>query len=88
MIRKLIEEIIEKYYRESDKYYADFRYDGDDEIWMKDELSSALTEKGVIFKIETEEGISLTSYNNDFLAVSWIEADGTLGLITVVTELM
>lgn len=49
MIRKLIEEIIEKYYREIDEYYSRYR--------------------------EDEDGFSSCAYNNDFLAIAWIEAD-------------
>lgn len=41
MIRELIEEIIEKYYRESDEYYSRYREDedGNDVFlwWMGDE---------------------------------------------------
>lgn len=62
MIRKLIEEIIEKYYREIDEYYSRYR--------------------------EDEDGFSSCAYNNDFLAIAWIEADGTLELETVLLETM
>lgn len=43
MIRKLIEEIIEKYYRESDEYYSRYREDEDgNDFGMDEEIKSAL----------------------------------------------
>ena len=78
MIRKLIEEIIEKYYRESDEYYSRYR----------EEIKSALEEKGIQFEIRFEDGFSSCAYDNDFLAIAWIEADGTLELKTVLLETM
>lgn len=46
MIRKLIEEIIEKYYRESDEYYSRYREDEDEnDFEMDEEIKSALEEK-------------------------------------------
>ena len=38
MIRELIEEIIEKYYRESDEYYSRYREDEDGNDFEMDEL--------------------------------------------------
>lgn len=89
MIRKLIEEIIEKYYRESDEYYSRYREDENgNDFEMDEEIKSALEEKGIQFEIRFEYGFSSSSYDNDFLAVAWIEADGTLGLKTVLLEVM
>lgn len=89
MIRKLIEEIIEKYYRESDEYYSRYREDEDgNDFGMDEEIKSALEEKGIQFKVGFEDGFSSPGYDNDFLAVAWIEADGTLELKTVLLEIM
>lgn len=39
MIRELINQIIEKYYRDEEEYYSSYRYDEDDnEFGMKDEI--------------------------------------------------
>ena len=89
MIRKLIEEIIEKYYQESDEYYSRYREDEDgNDFGMDEEIKSALEEKEIQFKVEFEDGFSSCGYDNDFLAVAWIEANGTLELKTVLLENM
>ena len=88
MIRKIIEEIIEKYYRESDEYYSRYREDEDgNDFEMDEEIKSALEEKGIQFNIEFEYGFSSPGYDNNFLAIAWIEADGTLELTTVLLEI-
>ncbi len=88
MIRKIIEEIIEKYYREIDEYYSRYREDEDgNDFEMDEEIKSALEEKGIQFKIGFEDGFSSCAYDNDFLAIAWIEADGTLELTTVLLEI-
>lgn len=46
MIRKLIEEIIEKYYREDGEYYSRDREDeSGNDLEMDEEIKSALEEK-------------------------------------------
>lgn len=88
MIRKLIEEIIEKYYREDGEYYSRDREDeSGNDLEMDEEIKSALEEKGIQFKVEFECGFSSSCYDNDFLAIAWIEADGTLELTTVLLEI-
>lgn len=88
MIRKLIEEIIEKYYREDGEYYSRDREDeSGNDLEMDEEIKSALEEKGIQFKVEFEHGFSSPGYDNDFLAIAWIEADGTLELTTVLLEI-
>ncbi len=54
---------------------------------MDEEIKSALEEKGIQFKVEFEYGFSSPGYDNDFLAIAWIEADGTLELTTVLLEI-
>lgn len=89
MIRELINQIIEKYYRDEEEYYSSYRYDEDDnEFGMKDEIKKALTEKGATFQIEFEDGFDSAGYCNDFLAIAYIETDGSLGLKTVLLETM
>lgn len=88
MIRKLIEEIIEKYYREDGEYYSrDCEDESGNDLEMDEEIKSALEEKGIQFKVEFEYGFSSPGYDNDFLAIAWIEADGTLELTTVLLEI-
>lgn len=88
MIRKLIEEIIEKYYREDGEYYSRDREDeSGNDLEMDEEIKSTLEEKGIQFKVEFEYGFSSPGYDNDFLAIAWIEADGTLELTTVLLEI-
>lgn len=55
---------------------------------MDEEIKSALEEKGIQFEIGFEDGFSSPGYDNDFLAIAWIEADGTLELKTVLLESM
>lgn len=55
---------------------------------MKDEIKKALTEKGATFQIEFENGFDSAGYGNDFLAIAYIETDGSLGLKTVLLEIM
>lgn len=102
MIRKMIEEIIEKYYFENSKCYSRYRKVGREskenyEIFkttgkyaylaIDEEIKSALEEKEIRFKIEFKEGYESSFYENDFLAVAWVEADGTLELETVLLEI-
>ena len=85
----MIEEIIEKYYREDGEYYSRDREDENgNDLEMDKEIKSALEEKGIQFEIGFEDGFSSCGYDNDFLAVAWIEADGTLELKTVLLEIM
>lgn len=72
MIRKMIEEIIEKYYREDGEYYSRDREDeSGNDLEMDEEIKSALEEKGIQFKVEFEYGFSSPGYDNDFLAIAW-----------------
>ena len=88
MIRKLIEEIIEKYYQEDGEYYSRYREDeAGNDLEMDEEIKSSLEEKEIRFKIKFEAGYESCAYDNDFLAVAWIEADGTLELTTVLLEI-
>lgn len=89
MIRKLIEEIIEKYYRDEEDYYSSCRYNEENHrAEMEDEIKEALTKKGATFQIEYEDGFDSAGYGNDFLAIAYIETDGSLGLKTVLLETM
>lgn len=89
MVKNIINEVIEKYYKQDEEYYSQYRYDEEEnEFNMEKELKSVLDEKGINYVIVMEDGFSSCSYDNDFLAVAYIEKDGTLGLITVLLECM
>lgn len=88
MIGKIIDDIIQKYYNENEEYYEEYRKDEENKNHcMKKEVEEALTEKGVEYVIGTEESCSFPGYDNDFLAVAYIEEDGSLGLRTVFTRM-
>ena len=55
---------------------------------MEDEIKEALTKKGATFQIEYEDGVDSAGYSNAFLAIAYIETDGSLGLKTVLLEIM
>lgn len=85
-IEESINDIIKKYYNETDECYNSLRYDDDDnEFFMKDEIENLLKEAKVDFRIETEIGFSNCGYDSEFLASVWIE-DGKLNLRTVLME--
>nr|DAO72391.1 MAG TPA: hypothetical protein [Caudoviricetes sp.] len=89
MIRELIEQCIEKYYREDGEYYSGSREDEDGNYCsMEDELTKMLTDKQVKFGIDKEDGFDSPGYENSFLAVAFIEENGELDLVTVLLELM
>lgn len=89
MVKDIINEIIEKYYKQDEEYYSQYRYDDEEnEFKMEKELKSVLDEKGINYVIGMEDGFSSCSYDNDFLAVAYTEKDGALGLITVLLECM
>lgn len=88
MVKDIINEITEKYYNEREEYYSEYRYDEkENEFEMKQELEKALTDKGIKFIIKKQDGFSSCGYDNDFLAVAYIE-NGELGLETILLECM
>ena len=88
-VKDIITEILEQYYKEDEEYYGEYRYDDEEnEFNMKEELEKALTEKGIKHIIQKEDGFSSPGYDNDFLAVAYIEEDGSIGLETVLLECM
>ena len=67
MIRKLIEEIIEKYYRENDEYYSRYREDEDgNDFEMDEEIKSALKKKEYSSRLDLKMVFSSCAYDNDF----------------------
>lgn len=88
MIETLIYDIIDKYYNENSKYYGSERYENGEFIDMEEELEEALTTQGIEHKISTQYGFSSPGYENSFLAVAYIDKDGTLGQVTVLLEEM
>lgn len=88
MVKDIINGIAEKYYNESEEYYSEYRYDEEEnEFEMRKEIEKELTEKGVKFIIKKQDGFSSCGYDNDFLAISYIE-NGELGLETILLECM
>lgn len=88
MVENIINEIKQKYYNENEEYYSEYRYDEEDnEFEMKKELEKALNEKGINLIIKKQDGFSSCGYDNDFLAVAYIE-NGVLGLETILLECM
>lgn len=88
MVENIINEIKQKYYNESEEYYSQYRYDKEDnEFEMQKELEKELTEKGINFIIKKQDGFSSCGYDNDFLAVAYME-NGTIGLETILLECM
>lgn len=88
MVKDIINEIKEKYYNESEEYYSGYRYgEEENEFEMKKELEMALTEKGIKFIIKKQDGFFSCGYDNDFLAVAYIENE-ELGLETILLECM
>ena len=89
MIGEVINQIIEKYYRDEEEYFSSCRYNEENHsVEMEDEIKEALTKKGATFQIEYEDGVDSAGYSNDFLAIAYIETDGSLGLKTVLLETM
>lgn len=89
MIKDIISGILEKYWREKGEYYGEYRYDEEEkEFNMKEEIEQALTENGVNFLIQKEDGFSSCEYDNDFLAIAYIDENGHLVLETVLLECM
>lgn len=89
MIKDIINEITEKYWDESEEYYSEYRYDSEEnEFNMKKELEQALTDRGANYIIKKEDGFSSCGYDNDFLAIAYIDENGSLALETVLLECM
>ena len=87
-IAQKIEEIVEKYVisNSGGDYYAEVRYDKDaDDFYMIEEIRNFFVSLNIPFKIKKEEGCSLYKYDNDFLAIAWIE-NNELHLKTVLLE--
>ena len=89
MVKEIINEITNKYYNEDEEYYSEYRYDeneeDEEEFNMKKELETVLTKKGIEHIIEKRDGFSSCGYDNDFLAIAYIE-NGKLGLETILLE--
>ncbi len=85
-IENKINEIMERYYHESDGCYSPGRYDSDgNEFNMDEEIKKYLDTTDIVYKIEKEDGFSSCGYDNEFLAVAWIE-NGELKLNTILLE--
>lgn len=86
MIRKMIEQCIEKY-SQYNEYYTWYREDEDgNSLSMEEELTKILTDKQVNFKINKQDGFDSPGYENAFLAVAFLDETGDLDLVTVLLE--
>lgn len=83
-----IEKIIEKYWDDNEEYYSSVRYEGEDEneFWLKDELELFLKETGVKYQIKKEDGFDSPGYENEFLALAYMNENNELKLHTIVME--
>ena len=88
-IKEKVNEIIEKYWHEDEKFYSQFRCDKyeENEFDMKDEIKEYFDSTGVPYAISFEDGFSSCGYDNDFLAVAWF-CNGKIELKTVLLESM
>ena len=87
-MEKDIEKIIEKYWDADEEYYSSMRYEGEneEEFWMKKELEEYFEKTGTSYKINKEDGFDSPGYENEFLAIAYIDENTTLQLRTVVCE--
>jgi len=83
-IKEDIEEIIQKY--DCGEYYALERNDDNEiDFNMEDELKKYCEDAGIDYEISFEDGFSSHGYDNNFLAIAWIE-DGKIQLKTILFE--
>lgn len=88
-----VEEIVEKYWHERDKYYSKYRHDENKTFNIVDELKTYMEKNNIDFKIVKENGYDSPGYSNDFMAIAYKVSNGNnfgsqLGLKTVVFEYM
>lgn len=86
MIKEKINEIISKYYNETDDCYNSCRYESyENEFYMTEELENFLKSEKVNFKLKTVSGYSNCAYDSEFLAIAWVENDN-LNMCTILLE--
>lgn len=89
MIEEKINEIIDKYYKEDEEYYSQYRYEERDgsevEFDMQVEIEEYLKSINAVYGIDFANGFDSCGYSNDFLAVAWNE-NGEINVKTVSLE--
>lgn len=86
-MRKEIEEIIERYFDKEEEYYSSVRYDEEEnEFWMKEELKEYCEKNNIKYELTIKDGIDSPSYENEFLAIAYLDENNVLQLETVVLE--
>ena len=86
-MRKEIEEIIERYFDKEEEYYSSVRYDEkENEFWMKEELKEYCKKNNIKYELTIKDGIDSPGYENEFLAIAYLDENNVLQLETVVLE--
>ena len=87
MIIELVNEIIKKYYHSDDNCYTAHRYDSDDnEIYLKDELLEMFANHSISFRISEIDGYDSSGFSEDFMALSFLDENNELQLISLIFE--
>lgn len=87
IMRKEIEEIIERYFHKEEEYYSSVRYDEEEnEFWMKEELKEYCKKNNIKYELTIKDGIDRSGYENEFLAIAYLDENNILQLETVVLE--
>lgn len=87
IMRKEIEEIIERYFDKEEEYYSSVRYDEEEnEFWMKEELKEYCKKNNIKYELTIKDGIDSPGYENEFLAIAYLDENNVLQLETVVLE--
>ena len=86
-MRKEIEEIIDRYFDKEEEYYSSVRYDEEEnEFWMKEELKEYCKKNNIKYELTIKDGIDSPWYENEFLAIAYLDENNVLQLETVVLE--
>ena len=86
-MRKEIEEIIERYYHKEEEYYSSVRYDEEEnEFLMKEELEEYCKKNNIKYELTIEDGFDSPGYENEFLAIAYLDEKNVLQLKTVILE--
>lgn len=86
-MKKEIEEIIEKYFDNEEEYYSSMQYDEEEnEFLIKEELKEYCEKNNMKYELTIDYGFDSPGYENEFLALAYLDENNTLQLETVVLE--
>lgn len=88
MVENIIEDIINKYFDEENKYYFEYREGNDECYYIKDEINNILSEKGVNFKLEVTDAFESCGYDCSVLSIAYIEPNNNWGSLRLKTVLL